>query len=368
MPTEAYKEYSNDQLIPYFAPERAVPRSIRFQASQSILKGQPIGYATSAVNAVQTISITGSPTGGTFKLKFGGQTTASLNHNSSAAAIKTALEALASIGSGNVDTSGGALPGTPVVVTFIGNLAGRPVSLITVVNEALTGGSSPAVSIANTTVGVVKGGAKAWEGELVSAPGVPTVSAQAGGSVFGDGSGDFAYAVTVTFYNDSGETVESKAAQVIVSGTDQTIRVNAYASVDSNISGARYYINGRYAGTTAVASGDIAQTDITDWATGGNVPPSENGCFKSVDGSHIVRGFARTDIATDVNGAVTFGTSSDGMDHGEKRNESAIFITGFFRIGDLVLTSANRDQLTRFGRMVTGDVSDSNGVFELAGK
>ena len=105
-----------------------------------------------ALNEIQTISITGSPTGGTFTLTFGGQTTANINYNDSAATVQTRLQALSSIGNGNVSVAGGPGPGTPWVVTFTGALGAASQSLMTH-TDSLTGGVSPAVSIVRTQAG-----------------------------------------------------------------------------------------------------------------------------------------------------------------------------------------------------------------------
>jgi hypothetical protein len=110
---------------------------------------------TGAVGAaVQTLTVTGTPTGGGFTLSFGGQTTGSIPFNATAAAVQTALTALGSIGAGNVVCAGGPLPGTAVTVTFAGSLAVGPRPLIAVAANTLTGGSSPAPAIASTTAGV----------------------------------------------------------------------------------------------------------------------------------------------------------------------------------------------------------------------
>lgn len=66
----------------------------------------------------------GFPTGGTFTLKFGANTTTAIAYNASMAAIQAALEALASIGSGNVLVAGS--PGQYFTVTFRGALAAAP--------------------------------------------------------------------------------------------------------------------------------------------------------------------------------------------------------------------------------------------------
>jgi hypothetical protein len=106
-----------------------------------------------ATNEVQSVVLTGSPTGGTFTLTFMGQTTAGVAYDANAAAVQSALEALSTIGSGNVACAGGPLPGTAVSVTFQGTLAATNVAIMTGSGASLTGGSSPDVSITTTTSG-----------------------------------------------------------------------------------------------------------------------------------------------------------------------------------------------------------------------
>ncbi|MCA9014008.1 MAG: LamG domain-containing protein [Planctomycetaceae bacterium] len=105
---------------------------------------------TGAVNEVQTISSPSSPTGGTFTLSFNGQTTGAIAYNASAATIQTALEALSNIPAGSVSCGGGALPGTPVTVTFQDELAATDVALLVVDTTNLTGVTG---SAAETTPG-----------------------------------------------------------------------------------------------------------------------------------------------------------------------------------------------------------------------
>lgn len=105
-------------------------------------------------NDVQTVTITGTPTGGTFTLTYGGQTTGNIAFNASAATVAAALIALTNIGSAaNVAVTGGALPGTPVVVTFQGLLGNQPQTLMTANGAGLTGGATPAVAVTHTTTG-----------------------------------------------------------------------------------------------------------------------------------------------------------------------------------------------------------------------
>lgn len=105
------------------------------------------------VNEIQTLTITGTPTGGDFTITYSGQTTAAIAFDASAAAVQSALEALSNIAVGDVSCGGGALPGTPVTITFTGTLGYQNVALATT-TDSLTGGTAPASAIATTTAGV----------------------------------------------------------------------------------------------------------------------------------------------------------------------------------------------------------------------
>lgn len=110
--------------------------------------------AGSATNEVQTITITGTPTGGDFTLTFNGQTTGAIAYDADAATVELALEALSNIEVGEATCAGGALPGTPVTVTFSGQYAAQDVPLMTDDDSGLTGGTTPAVAVTETTPGV----------------------------------------------------------------------------------------------------------------------------------------------------------------------------------------------------------------------
>lgn len=77
-------------------------------------------------NTIQRINST--LTAGTFTLTFNGNTTAAINFNDSAATIQTRLQALASIGAGNVTVTGGPLNLDRVDVAFTGTFAGTDVT------------------------------------------------------------------------------------------------------------------------------------------------------------------------------------------------------------------------------------------------
>lgn len=102
---------------------------------------------------VVTLTMTGTPTGGTFTLTYSAQTTAAIPYNATAAQVQSALIALAAIGPQDVVVTGGPFVGTPIVITFDGALNGT-VTAVTATSAGLTGGTSPTVGVAHTTTGL----------------------------------------------------------------------------------------------------------------------------------------------------------------------------------------------------------------------
>lgn len=111
--------------------------------------GGPLSAGTAEV---QTVTITGTPTGGTFTLTYSGQTTAPIAFNATAAQVEAALEALPNLDTDEVAVTGGPGPGTPWTVTFAANLGN--VTQMTANGSGLTGGVTPAVAVTTTTPGV----------------------------------------------------------------------------------------------------------------------------------------------------------------------------------------------------------------------
>lgn len=107
-------------------------------------------YVASGANEVQTVTITGSPTGGNFKLTFYGQQTANIAYNAAAADVLAALEALTKIGEDNVTVTGSA--GGPYTVTFVGDLELTSLQLMTA-SHTFTGGTSPNIAVTQATDG-----------------------------------------------------------------------------------------------------------------------------------------------------------------------------------------------------------------------
>lgn len=108
---------------------------------------------TGGTDEVQTVTITGTPTGGTFTLTFDGQTTANIAYNAIGSAVQSALVALSNLNTGDVVVTGGPGPGTPYVVTFGGAKGSQDVPTMTASGTLLTGGTTPAVGVAVTTPG-----------------------------------------------------------------------------------------------------------------------------------------------------------------------------------------------------------------------
>lgn len=143
-----------------------------------IIEGSLRGYSSAGApgagtNEVQTLTIGGTPSGGTFRLAFGGFTTDpiawSATNNTLIANIDAALEALPNIGAGGVTTAVGTMTsgvGT-ITLTFAGNLAARAVNTITVADNSLTG-TSPTVAVAETTPGVDATGLGAAKGATLT--------------------------------------------------------------------------------------------------------------------------------------------------------------------------------------------------------
>lgn len=168
--------------VPPEVPVAVAPMTVavKFNAAasfgQRVMAG-PTGTVTpvatqAGANEVQTVTVNGTPTGGTFTLTFAGETTTPIAYNAAAAAVQAALVALPNIGTGNVTASGSA--GGPFTVTFAGDLVKEDVPQLTGDGTALTGGTGMSVTVATTTAGSGVGGAIGIcvEGDGVAASGV----------------------------------------------------------------------------------------------------------------------------------------------------------------------------------------------------
>lgn len=168
---EAYSAHNEVQVITVVGTPTGGTFSLRWGADET----DPIAYNAAATtvqtqlralhdapaayggtNEVQRVTITGTPTGGTFTLTYSGQTTAGIAYNAVAADVQSALIALSNLAPGDVVVTGGPGPGSFFTVTFGGTLATTDVAAMTASAASLTGGTSPAVTITTPTAGVAK--------------------------------------------------------------------------------------------------------------------------------------------------------------------------------------------------------------------
>lgn len=163
MANENVKEYFKlDSLEPVPGYEGESPLDAVVLAPGSYAKGQVLGQVAgsgTAVDQVYTFAAT-SPTGGTFRIVFSGVTdeiTAELAYNANAAAVQAALEALPSIGAGNVTVTGGPL-GSTLTVTFGGDLAGKPIVLTAISSATNSSSDLVAITVTATAAGKPAGG------------------------------------------------------------------------------------------------------------------------------------------------------------------------------------------------------------------
>ncbi|WP_329131522.1 hypothetical protein OG552_10420 [Streptomyces sp. NBC_01476] len=142
------------------------------QGRNVMKSGIPLGKITESglyapyagpTSEVQTLTVTGSPTGGTFTITWSGQTTAAIAYNAAASTVQSALEALSNIAVGDVTVTGAA--GGPWTLHWAGAQLGDDVAAPTT-TSSLTGGSTPGVTVATTTAG---GAASASDGTEVLA-------------------------------------------------------------------------------------------------------------------------------------------------------------------------------------------------------
>ncbi len=110
--------------------------SIEFRLDRG---AQVVAVVPQPVNrSAQRITVGAGVTGGTFALRFNGETTASLAFNATPAQIQTALEALNSIQTGDITVTS---PGPRLYdITFQGQYSSEQVPLLSVTGSTLVGG------------------------------------------------------------------------------------------------------------------------------------------------------------------------------------------------------------------------------------
>jgi len=114
-----------------------------------VFNSPPVDASAAGTNEVQTITRTA--TGGTFTISFNGVETGVIGAGAAAptaAALQTALRALATVGDGNVNVTGS--DGGPFTVTFVNELGGADVPTLVIDAALATGGT---VTVGVTTPG-----------------------------------------------------------------------------------------------------------------------------------------------------------------------------------------------------------------------
>lgn len=109
-----------------------------------------LGGAEPGIGEVQSITLTGAPTGGTFTVTNVGQVTGPVARAATALTLQTALEALSNLAPGDITVTGAA--GGPWTVTFSDELGA--VAEMTASGAGLTGGVAPAAVVATVVPGI----------------------------------------------------------------------------------------------------------------------------------------------------------------------------------------------------------------------
>ena len=148
-----FERWTGRKLEPYYDPLNALVHHVNLPVGYYPM-GTVLGQYTAQTkaNQVQTVTTTGTPTGGSFRLVFDGVVSAPIAFDATAAIADAILEAMPNIGVGNVTTAGGPQPGTALTVTFVGDLAGQNHPIMSAITS-FTGGSSPATAVTITTAG-----------------------------------------------------------------------------------------------------------------------------------------------------------------------------------------------------------------------
>lgn len=147
MPTSAVLNFSGRKVEP-LKPETAKVDNVNLAASTTYPAGTILGEKIGR-KEVQRITITGTPTGGSFTITYAGQTTTDIAFNATAADVRNALEALSNIPAGGVVVSGGPGPGTAFTIQFT---ARGDIAAVTT-TDSFSGGSGPASAVTTVTAG-----------------------------------------------------------------------------------------------------------------------------------------------------------------------------------------------------------------------
>lgn len=172
-------EFSGFAADPLLRPEAAMSVDVNgrpffvdnsFSANNGVNTASLIGYPAAfnsgvsgryyrSGDAVQVVTLNGTPTGGTFTVTVGGLTTGAIAYNAAAATVQTAIQALGGASASTATVSGSA--GGPYTITFTGPAAG-----VSVNQSGLTGGTAATSSATIAQSPVIDQGLRAIGGDF----------------------------------------------------------------------------------------------------------------------------------------------------------------------------------------------------------
>ncbi len=355
--------HSFDPLVPKFRGANVLVEPVNLQPSTTFLAGQLLAFSGTSAADVQTVTVNGSPSSGTFTLAGYNPLTgrniapAAVAEGATIAAFQAELVKPANFGAGNVVVSGST--GGPFTLTFAGGLAALPVPLLTVASSALVGGSSPSVTIAHTTTGRTGGTYGKYDATVVAVPAAPSVSGTGSGSGWGAGT----YLVQITAVNAQGETTPSIATKITLTAA-QLIRVAAQASLGTSVTSINIYVNGVLIGSSAVTSGTSAQADMDNvsLAVTGQ-PPLVNTAYTIPNGAGTQKatGACIYTCQTDAAGQIAYSSTQTTDEWGQTSDVAGMFVTGTFDVSKLVGLDAKA--VTDLGRLRWGTTTAGEIVF-----
>jgi hypothetical protein len=341
MAASATNTFTMAGLIPAFSPWTEAKRiNVTLPVSVTYPKGTLIGEVVGN-NEVQTLTLaTGGTLGGTYTVSFGGVTSAAIAFNASAATVQTALEAVATIGTGNVAVSGTTptTSGGTLVFTFQNQLGFADVPLATLGVGSLTGNSGSAIALTTSGASGSKG-TSTLLGVTIGGSGLGGTFTLTYGGVT---SGAIPYNATsaqIQTYLDAmstlgvGSTEVQPANTSPIGGSGGTFLIRF---TGSKALATTTTLTGSNSGLTGT-SPTVTITTIVSGAAGTSASLWKAYNPSGTDGSQFPRAILEFDCATDASGNITLGGASGGGDKQQYAvgNTCSAFVSGTFRTEDL---------------------------------
>lgn len=112
-----------------------------------------VGFGTVGVPSIQTLQTNHTPTGGTFTITFGGQTTAAINYNDNDATATAKFCALSTVGTDNASLAYNSDGNHNWIITFTGIMDSGPRAAVTCASSLTYGGGAVTLTPVNTQTG-----------------------------------------------------------------------------------------------------------------------------------------------------------------------------------------------------------------------